>query len=175
MTSNFDAFEPDKFAYDSGEEAELSTDAFELLSAYIDGELSPTERTEVQGWLDQDPKIKNLYTQLLTLQGSMQVSIAPPSSKSVAEITTGVFQLIERRRQRRFIFAGSAIAASMLATAIGLIPGLTSSELRIAELENSENLVSETMMLAVAVNKPAINIPKAVNGYKIESPKLIEN
>jgi len=27
MTSNFDAFEPDKFAYDSGEEAELSTDA----------------------------------------------------------------------------------------------------------------------------------------------------
>ncbi len=168
MTSKFDGFEHDKFAESSGEKTELPTDCFELLSAYIDGELSPTEKSQVQRWLDQDPKIKNLYTQLLALQGKMQLSIAPPSNKSVAEITAEVFQSIDRRRQRRLFLAGSAITASILAAITGLIPGIAPSGFRIAEIENSDNLVSEPIMLAVAVNKPAINIPKAINGYKLE-------
>ncbi len=174
MTSKFDSFEHDKFAKNSREEKELPTDCFELLSAYIDGELSSTERNQVQCWLDQDPEIKNLYTQLLALQGNMQLSIAPPTSKSVAEITTGVFQSIDRRRQRRLVLTGSAIAATILTTITALIPGITPSELRVAERENSDDTTSESIMLAVAVNQPAINIPKAVNGYQLELPKLIE-
>ena len=168
MTSKFDSFEHDKFAENPREEKELPTDCFELLSAYIDGELSPTERNQVQCWLDQDPKIKNLYTQLLALQGNMQLSIAPPTSKSVAEITTGVFQSIDRRRQRRLVLTGSAIAAAILTTISALSPGITPSGLRVAERENSGDIVSDSMMLAVAVNKPAINIPKGVNGYQLD-------
>ncbi len=174
MTSKFDSFEHDKFAKNPREEKELPTDCFELLSAYIDGELSATERNQVQSWLDQDPKIKNLYTQLLSLQGSMQLSIAPPSSKSVAEITTGVFQSIDRRRQRRLVLTGSAIAATILTTITALIPGITPAGLRVAESENPEDTTSESIMLAVALNQPAINIPKAVNGYQLELQKLIE-
>ena len=174
MTSKFDSFEHDKFAKNSREEKELPTDCFELLSAYIDGELSPTERNQVQCWLDQDPKIKDLYTQLLSLQSSMQLSIAPPTSKSVAEITTGVFESIDRRRQRRLVLTGSAIAASILAMITALIPGITPTGLRIAERENSGDTTSESIMLAVAVNQPAINIPKGVNGYQLELQKLIE-
>ena len=168
MTSKFNSFEHDRFAENPREERELPTDCFELLSAYIDGELSPTERNQVQSWLDQDPKIKNLYTQLLALQGSMQLSIAPPTSKSVAEITTGVFQSIDRRRQRRLVLTGSAIAASILATITALIPGINPAGLRIAERENSGDTVSDPIMLAVAVNKPAINIPKGINGYQLD-------
>lgn len=175
MTSKFDGFDHGEFADSSGEEADIPTDCFELLSAYIDGELSATEKKQVQGWLDQDPKIKNIYTQLLALQGNMQHSIAPPSNKSIAEITTGVFKSIDRRRQRRLVFTGGAIAASILATITALIPGVTPSGLSIAEIENTDDLVATPIMLAVAVNKPAINIPKAINGYQIESPQLGEN
>ncbi len=175
MTSKFDDFDHAKFADSSEDGTEIPTDCFELLSAYIDGELSAAEKSQVQRWLDQDPKIKNLYTQLLTLQGNMQLSLAPPSDKSVAEITTGVFKSIDRRRQRRLVFTGGAIAASILATITALIPGITPSGLRIAEIENTGNLVSTPIMLAVAVNKPAINIPKAINGYQIEFHQLEEN
>ena len=175
MTSKFDGFEHAKFADSSGEETEVPTDCFELLSAYIDGELSATEKNQVQGWLDQDPKIKNLYTQLLALQGNMKLSLAPPSDKSIAEITTGVFKSIDRRRQRRLVFTGGAIAASILATITALMPGITPSGLKMAEIDNTSDLVSAPIMLAVAVNKPAINIPKAINGYQIESHQLGEN
>ena len=168
MTSKFNGFEHDKFAKNPREEKELPTDCFELLSAYIDGELSSTERNQVQCWLDQDPQVKNLYTQLLSLQSSMQLSVAPPSSKSVAEITTGVFQSIDRRRQRRLILTGSAIAAAILTTITALIPGITPPGLRVAESGKADDTTSESIMLAVAVNKPAINIPQAVNGDQIE-------
>lgn len=169
MTSKYDDFEHNKSAVSSGEDGLMPRDCFELLSAYIDGELSPDERNQVQCLLDRDPKVKNLYTQLLTLQGQMQNSVAPPSNKSVAEITAGVFHSIEqRRRQRRLVWGGSAIAASILAGITGLIPGF-SPGLRMAEIQDSEGRrVSQTVMLAVAVNRPAINIPKAANGDGIE-------
>lgn len=176
MTSKFDGFEHDKFDDSSKEATELPTDCFELLSAYLDGELSTAERTQVQYWLDHDPKIKNLYTQLLVLQGNMQLPMEPPSSKSVAEITAGVFQSIDRRRQRRLVFTRSAIAASILATIAAFVPGITPTGLRVAEVENrnnSDTLVSPRIMLAVAVTEPAINIPKALNGYQIEQQKSL--
>ena len=166
MTSKHDDFKYNEAAFNLGEDESLPIDCFELLSAYIDGELSPNQRTQVQRLLDRRPEIKSLYIQLLTLQGQMQSSIAPPSNKSVAEITAGVFQSIEqRRRQRRLIWGGSVIAASVLAGITGLIPGFTPG-LRMAEIPARGG--SQSVMLAVAVNKPAINIPKAVNGYGIE-------
>ena len=104
----------------------------------------------------------------------MQLSIAPPTSKSVAEITTGVFQSIDRRRQRRLVVTGSAIAAAILTTITALIPGIAPAGLRVAESENSDDTTSESIMLAVALNQPAINIPKTVNGYQLELQNLIE-
>ena len=167
MTSRYDDFEHNEPALSLSQDGSLPTDYFELISAYIDGELSPQKRNQVQDLLDRDSKIKNLYTQLLTLQGQMQSSTAPPSDKSVAEITAGVFQSIEqRRRHRRLLWGGSAIAASILAGITGLIPGFTSG-LRMAEIRDNGDQ-APSVMLAVALNKPAINIPKALNGYEIE-------
>lgn len=174
MTSKHDGFEQNMPAVNSGEAGSLPTDYFELLSAYIDGELSPKEKNQVQRLLDRDPKIKNLYTQLLTLQGQMQSSPAPPGDKSVAEITAGVFQSIEHRRhRRRLLWGGSAIAASILAGITGLIPGIA-PELRMAENQDYGDK-TQPVMLAVAVNKPAIDIPKALNGYGIEVNNLKSN
>ena len=167
MTSKFEDFEHDKLV-PIADEAELPPDCFELLSAYIDGETTASQRHQVQIWLDRDPRIKRLYTQLLALQSQMQHSIVPPCEKSVTQITSEVFQSIDNshRRQRKLILAGTAIAASMVAAITGLVSGTT--PLRMAALDNPTNLNASTETLAIALNKPAINIPKTVRGYDLE-------
>lgn len=163
MTSNFSGFEPDSIPKNS-EFDNLEPDRFELLSAYIDGELSPTEKQQVQIWLDQEPKVKDLYTKLLGLQRQMQSSVAPANPKSIDTITAGVFQVIDidrRRFQRRLVLGTSAVTATLLAVLAGTFSGNPS--LQMANID-SPKTVSKVTMLAVAINKPAINIPKTVSG-----------
>jgi anti-sigma factor RsiW len=155
---------------------ELPTDSFELLSAYLDGELSPRERHQVQTWIDQDPQMKALYTKLLALQSQIQNLEAPPNQRTVGEITEQVFQSLDRRRnRRRLVLGGSAIAVSCLATIIGLIFGIMSPGLKVAQSPSSRENLSDSVMLAVALNKPAINIPKSVNGYNSQQPPSLKN
>ncbi|MFM2310804.1 MAG: hypothetical protein RLZZ04_80 [Cyanobacteriota bacterium] len=175
MTSKFEDFEPDQSMVSSDQQKKFPTDNFELISAYLDGELSSTERFQVQKWIDEDPQMKQLYHKLLALQGQIQSLEAPPTRRTVGEITEQVFQSLDRQhRRRRLLWGGGAIAASCLATITGLIPGLMSPSLRVAHSPNAHDLAPqvppEQVMLAVALNKPAINIPKLVNGYSIEEP-----
>lgn len=173
MTSKFEDFEPNQPMVSSNQQKKFSTDNFELISAYLDGELSPVEKYQVQKWIDEDPHVKQIYHKLLALQGQMQSLEVPPDQRTVGAITEQVFQSLDRqRRRRRLLWGGSAIAASCLAAITGLIPGLMPSSLRVAQSPNSRELAPnvrpEQVMLAVALNKPAINIPKVVNGYIIE-------
>lgn len=174
MTSEFDDCKPNQASSaENLETADLTMDCFELLSAYIDGELSPNKRHQVQTLLDQDTKVKSAYTQLLILQSHLQHSVAPPSQKSVGEITAGVFQSIRRRRHRQMIIGGSAIAASLLALFSGFSSIITPSNLKMAANKTPNNN-SSSVMLAVAINKPAINIPETANGNIVEF-KTLEN
>ncbi len=167
MTSKFEGLEHNPDAQTQDMELENSlADSFELLSAYIDDELSPREKRQVQAKLDRDPGFKQLYTNLLTLQGQFQYSAAPPGDKSIEEIATGVFKSIDsqRRWRKKLFWGGSAIAATVVASVSGFVPGLTPLSMKMAEI-NSPNVVSSPVMLAVAVDRPAIDIPKSVTGY----------
>ena len=152
-------------------------DYFEMVSAYIDGELTASERNLVQTWLDQDPEVKRLYTQLLTLQSQMQNSWAPPSDTSVSEISLKVFREIDRtcHRQRRLMWGSGVLAASIFAALSGIIPGIAPFSFRMANLDSPTPVMSDSVMLAVTINEPAVNIPKAANGYLIKTPNLINN
>ena len=168
MTSKFEGFQPHSSTEAQNQEPEnLIPDSFELLSAYIDGELSLSEKKQVQTCLDRDPQFKKLYTQLLTLQGQIHHSVAPPSDKSIDEITAEVFQVIDRHRnwRRTLVWGGSAIAASIIAGVSGIVPGFSPLSPNIAKVAPS-NTVSTPVMLAVSLDRPAINIPKSVNGYE---------
>jgi anti-sigma factor RsiW len=171
MTSKFEDLKHGKSvgSLSLNQKMELPTNNFELLSAYLDGELSPTQRHQIQTWIDQDPQTKALYFKLLALQSQIQALEAPPSQKTVGEITEQVFQSLDHRRhRRRLVLGGSAIAASCLATITGLILGIIPPGLKVAQSPNSVENPSDSVMLAVALNKPAINIPKSINGYSID-------
>ena len=178
MTSKFESFPHNSSAQAQNQETEnLIPDSFELLSAYIDGELTASERNRVQIWLDQDPEVKQLYTQLLTLQSQMQNSWAPPSDTSVSEVSLKVFRELDRtyRRQRRLMWGSGVLAASILAALSGIIPGITPFSFKMANFDSPKPTKSDSVMLAVTINEPAVNIPKAANGYLIKTPNLINN
>ncbi len=141
-------------------------DYFELLSAYLDGELEPAECAKVQQWLDEEPEIKRVYTQLLQLQSQMQNSAVPPSTVSTDELSARVFSQLEKtkHKQRSLVWCGGAIAAAVLAAMSGIVPGISFSSLKMVKSPAQTNF-SAPIMLAVAVNKPAINIPKAATTY----------
>lgn len=173
MTSKFEGFEQNPSAKTPQHQEDLTAERFELLSAYIDGELTSTQSNQVKVWIDADPETKQLYVRLLNLQGQMQHSAAPASEKPIEEITAGVFCSIDRRhRQRRLVWGAGAIAASAMAIITGIVPGIFAPTLRTADTETTP--IARPVMLAVAVNKPAIDIPKAPTGSTVE-PKFIDN
>lgn len=177
MTSKFKGFQHNPSAKTQEIEFESPLlDSFELLSAYIDGELSPSEKRQVQIKLDRDGEFKQLYTNLLTLQGQIQHSVAPPSEKSIEEITTEVFESLDRhqKRRRKLFWGGSAIAASVVASVFGLVPGFAPLSMKMARV-NSPNAISNSVMLAVAIDRPAIDIPKSVTGYSQQEMNTDQN
>jgi anti-sigma factor RsiW len=153
-------------------------DRFELLSAYLDGEATATERKQVQHWLDNDPGVQQLYQRLLKLRQGLQTLPVPASEQSAAEMTRGVFQRLNQRRlQRAAIWGGSAIAALVVGSLSGLLSGPPGSGWKLAGENNvpassaaltATPAASETLM--IAVNRPVVEIPKAPVAGEMGSP-----
>ena len=131
-------------------------DRFELLSAYLDGEVTAKERQQVQEWLENDPQMQQLYVRLLRLRQGMQYLPAPPTQQSSSQLSEAVFQKIDRRgRWRQGLLVGGGIAAVV----IGAIASLTDAPvLQIASRSTVKNNPKE---LAIALNRPAVEIPPA--------------
>ncbi|MGV2828563.1 anti-sigma factor family protein [Myxosarcina sp. GI1(2024)] len=159
MTSDFDS---DRI-YDSDEKTgNGELDCFELLSAYLDNELTPTERNQVQHLLDNEPQVKKMYGQLLHLHSQMQNLTAPPSKLSFDDLSLQVYEKLDRtqRRKKIAVWGGGAIAAALIAALSGLVPGTNSPAWRLVKSPKPETF-ADPIMLAVAVDKPAVKIPKA--------------
>ncbi|MEC4983691.1 MAG: Fis family transcriptional regulator [Oscillatoria sp. PMC 1068.18] len=133
-------------------------DRFELLSAFLDGEVTATERKQVLEWLDNDPKAQQLHSRLLKIRHGIQ-AIPVPETQPTAEISQQVFRKIDRRRwQKVACWGGGAIAAVFVGAVSGILPGAYSPLPRLAQSPEVET-AAEPLMLAI--NQPAVEIPKA--------------
>ena len=139
---------------------------FELLSAYLDGEATLSERQQVEAWLASDAKFQQQYRQMQQLHQAFP-SISVPSSQSVQSLTTDVFAKIDRQRNRRWTWFGGAIAATLAATVAGLsgLFGDASSP----QLQFAANNAEKPAPLMVALNDPILAIP-AKSDRVIEVP-----
>ena len=137
----------------------LKRDRFELLSAYLDGEVTASERRQVEDWLANDPEVQCLYGRLLQLRQGLRTMAVPPAQQPVEQTTQQVFARLNRRSKTVGAWRGAAIAAVFVGALSGVLPGRQSIVPQLVQSPNSAVAPAETLM--VALNTPVIEIPKA--------------
>ncbi|NER05754.1 MAG: transcriptional regulator [Okeania sp. SIO3C4] len=129
----------------------MEQERFELVSAYLDGEVTPSQRREVELLLATDPVAKHLYQRLLQLHSEFQRMPVPPTVQPVDITVDRVFDKIDRRSKRKFVLGGTAIAALCIAFISGIISNSRTNIMQLAENSNSETV-------QIALNEPVIEI-----------------
>ncbi len=141
--------------YPQGNVTTMMRDRFELLSAYIDGEVTAAERRQVEDWLTNDPVTKGLYSRLMMMQQGFQAMPVPAAEQSAQELAAKVLQQVEQRKTKRtWLFGGGAIAALLIAVVSGVAPG---RQMFAPEFARSP-VPAESDGLVVALNEPLVEI-----------------
>jgi negative regulator of sigma E activity len=143
----------------------VKRDRFELLSAYLDGEVTAAERKQVERWLAEDATVKRLHARLLKLRQGVRAIPVPEPQQSVEETVEQVMARLRRRPRLVLMAGGAAIAACMISAFSGL---LTGGESRLLQLAQNQPTQTQSVMstpvvaspLRVAINNPVIPIPK---------------
>ncbi|NJL98183.1 MAG: hypothetical protein HC924_04835 [Synechococcaceae cyanobacterium SM2_3_2] len=109
---------------------------FEQLSAYLDGELSAAEARQVEGWLTEDPDLRQMYVQLSSLQAGFERLPVDPASDvealvaqvwaqvSLPDLTSSQPAQGHSRRWGRRISSVAAGLALLAGSSVGLWQGM---------------------------------------------------
>jgi anti-sigma factor RsiW len=144
----------------------VKRDRFELLSAYLDGEVTAAESRQVEEWLAKDACVQRLYTRLLNLREGMRNIPVPPVHQSPEVTANQVFEGV-RRPSRLVLGMGGAVAACILGAVSTFLPGGELNTPQLAQTqptgstEDSIQVIAAVSPLMVALNHPVIEIPKA--------------
>jgi hypothetical protein len=142
----------------------MKRDRFELLSAYLDGEVTPEERTLVQNWLSNDPTAKCLYNRLVALRRGLreEVCVSPCETD---ETLAAVFQCLNHR----FRMVSMASAGVVIVGVLNLLSGGVGSShapWQVAQYSNADTL-------QIALDQPAFPIPE-LSALPVDSMMLID-
>ncbi|NJM73196.1 MAG: transcriptional regulator [Scytonema sp. RU_4_4] len=158
----------------------LKRDRFELLSAYLDGEVTAAERKQVEEWLADDATVQRLYARLLKLRQGVRAIPVPEPQQSVEETVEQVMTRLRRRPRLVWLAGGAAVAACVISTLSGL---LTGGEARIPLLaqnqpiKQTQSVISTPVVaspLSVAINYTVIPIPKTAKASFENSVDKVE-
>ena len=64
-------------------------DRFELLSAYLDGEVAASERRQIEDWLTTAPELQCLYMRVMKLCQKWRIMPVPPVQQLVKQCAVG--------------------------------------------------------------------------------------
>ncbi len=159
----------------------MQRDRFEMLSAYLDGEVSADERRQVEEWLQTDATVQQLHARLLKLRQAFQAMPVPTSQQSVDQTVNAVLSRVDRRPSRSMIWGGAAIAAVAIGTVASLIfGGERPFAPQMANDSSQENVQtaanSDEEPLMVALDKPLVSLTKApVENGAYPSPAALDS
>ncbi|MGK7900285.1 MAG: anti-sigma factor [Hormoscilla sp.] len=143
----------------------IKRDRFELISAYLDGEVTADERRQVEAWLDNEPEVQALYERLLKLHQGWDMMPVPPATVSVEETIDAVFSRLDKKEKPRLIVlwgGASAIAAMFVAAISSLF--FSGDRLQFVEQKVSPPITSPSNAavapMRMALDQPVVNIPK---------------
>lgn len=162
MSENFD-FE----GQIQGDKKTMKQEKFELVSAYLDGEVTLSERREVENLLATDAVTRHLYHRLVQLRSEFQRMPVPPTTEPIEVTVDKVFEKIDHRSRRTLVLAGSAIVAVCVAIVSGIVSANRSPIMELAETETVQIALNEPVMeivspnsLMLTINEPVLQIPK---------------
>lgn len=133
----------------------LKRDRFELLSAYLDGEVTPEERRLVRQWLEEDPGTQCLYERLLQLRTGFH-SLYPASwaSENADRTAEAVVSCLDNRLRLTCM-------AGVVAVVVGLV-GTLSGSIGFRPVGSfSQAPVPHEAPLEIALDQPVIAIPES--------------
>jgi len=134
-------------------------DRFELLSAFIDSELSALEYQQVEKWLASDPTAQKLHHQLLKLRQGLQTMPIPVASQSPEQTLERVFSRLEPRPSFNFAWGAAAMIAVVTAALTGLIPNKAIFEVAEQPSNVTAARTFESQPLKIALDQPILPIP----------------
>jgi len=134
-------------------------DRFELLSAYLDGEVTASERRQVEAWLKSDPQVQCLYTRLLKLRRGVQ-SLPIPADRPIEQTVDRVLAQLERRPRQLLVWGGMAIAGMFFGALSMRLPSVEHATSQIADSPTPIAQVNPDALM-IALDRPVIEIPKA--------------
>lgn len=158
---------------------DLDTLRFELLSAYLDGEVTASERKQVEHWLDTEPAMQRTYQQLLKLHHGFQQMPVPatqPTTATVEQVLARVGQPQRSRLIRLWGGLGTAIAATVVGFISGIVPGTNLLTPQVARdypelpADTPIGSVNEPATLMIALERPPVEIPQAVQNNLRSNP-----
>lgn len=136
----------------------LKRDRFELLSAYLDGEVTAAERRQVEDWLEHDPTVQRLHSRLLKLRQGLRSLTVPEPEYAVEETVQQVLSRLERRPRRFVAWGGVAVAAVFVGALSSVInPALRSPLPAVAD--NPVPAVPDEGLM-IALDQPIMDIPE---------------
>jgi anti-sigma factor RsiW len=109
---------------DSSSCANLHRDRFELLSAYIDHEVTADERRQVEAWIAEDPAFAKMHHRMTKLQFGFQQLPAPAPAEHVDVTIAQVLKKVDRPRPNWQVLTGmgGAIAAAVTVAVLSNLP-----------------------------------------------------
>ena len=132
----------------------MKRDRFELLSAYLDGEVSPEERRLVISWLAEDPETQCLYQRLLQLRHGFRGLCREQWQSETSQYTAAA---VIGKLNQRFRLTCMAGMTAVAVAVIGVFSGtLTYPMGRLGMVQSSTTREN----LEIALDQPPITIPK---------------
>ncbi|KAM3116499.1 anti-sigma factor family protein [Phormidesmis sp. 146-33] len=154
-------------------------DRFELLSAYLDGEVTAAERKQVEEWLVTDVTVQQLHSRLLKLRQGFR-SLPTPQSQPVEVTVEKVFARLDRRPKLSLVWGGTAIAALFVGAVTIFAPMGQSPTPEMARrverpaVQSPQENLSDGDGLLVALDQPVLSIPKTAT-VDSKAPTGLEN
>jgi anti-sigma factor RsiW len=172
MNSELNAFnenqQPDSANHSSsGSPNPLQRDRFELLSAYLDGEVTAAERRQVEEWLTHDPVVQRLHSRLLKLRQGFQNLPVPTPERSMQQTVDQVFAQVERKPRLSLVWGGAAAVAALVVGALSLVLPGQSPLPQVAQSPRTQSAPSQPVAknspsepLLVALDQPLVTLPR---------------
>jgi len=167
MTANFDSQNSDHQPFANQQQSKqaldvLQRDRFELLSAYMDGEVSADERRQVEEWLAHDPTVQRLHSRLLKLRQAFQTMPVPTSDEHrVQQTVDAVLARVDRRPRLSVVWGGIAIAAVAVGAITSALVGGNPFEHQMAKQTPDVQAPVKEEPLMIALDKPLVSIPES--------------